>query len=153
VLNHGVLQQVDTPDNVYQRPANQFVATFIGSPRMNFITCRLERNLLVSADSVWHIPLKTGTADRIVGHSSLIMGIRAEDITLSDSAEEGAIAGTVYVAEPLGDRTIVDIHVGQASVKVKAAPTFDTAPGQPLWVRIDTDRLHLFDQATGAAIQ
>ena len=153
VLNRGLLQQVDTPDTVYQHPANQFVATFIGSPRMNLIDCHLERDRLVSADSLWQIPLKAGAADRMAGHNRLNLGIRAEDISLSDRAEEGAIAGTVYVAEPLGDRTIVDVHVGAASVKVKAPPTFEAAPGQALWLRLDPDRLHLFDQATGAAIQ
>ena len=153
VLDHGVLQQVDTPDNVYHHPANQFVAGFIGSPRMNFIGCRVERDLLVSEDMAWRIALNAEQVRKIGRREGLIMGIRAEDVDLSyDIGGDGSIEGTVYVTEPLGDRTIIDIHVGKSNVKVKAPPTFEAAPGQSLWLRVDADHLHIFDQVTGEAI-
>ena len=155
VLDRGVLQQVDTPDTVYQQPANQFVAGFIGSPRMNFIECRLDRDQLVSADFAWRIALDSERLRQIGKREAMVMGIRAEDVELSyhiEQSGDGAVEGTVYVTEPLGDRTIIDLRVGTSSVKVKAPPTFDAAPGQTLWLRVDPDVLHLFDQATGASV-
>jgi multiple sugar transport system ATP-binding protein len=155
VLDHGILQQVDTPDNVYHHPANQFVAGFIGSPRMNFIGCRVERDLLVSEDLAWRIALSAEQVGKIGRRDKLIMGIRAEDVALSydmGTGGDGAIEGTVYVTEPLGDRTIIDVHVGASNVKVKAAPTFEAAPGQSLWLRVNAEHVHIFDAATGEAI-
>jgi multiple sugar transport system ATP-binding protein len=153
VLDHGILQQVDTPDNVYHHPANQFVAGFIGSPRMNFIGCRVEGDLLVSEDLAWRIPLSAEQVRKVGRREGLIMGIRAEDVNLSyDIGGDGAVEGTVYVTEPLGDRTIIDIHVGKSNVKVKAAPTFEAAPGQSLWLHVNAEHLHIFDGATGDAI-
>ena len=152
VLDHGVLQQVDTPDTVYQHPANQFVAGFIGSPRMNFIDCRLDRDQLVSSDLSWRIPLSHEQIRRVGKREALVMGIRAEDVTLSYDLDTGGIEGTVYVSEPLGDRTIIDLRVGASSVKVKALPTFEASPGQTLWLRVEPEVLHLFDQATSETI-
>ncbi|MBI1255896.1 MAG: ATP-binding cassette domain-containing protein [Chloroflexi bacterium] len=152
VLDRGVLQQIDTPDNVYQHPVNQFVAGFIGSPRMNFVACHLERDLLVSADLAWRVALDAEQVRQIGKREALIMGIRAEDIELSTDLVQGGIEGTVYVIEPLGDRTIIDIHVGQSNVKVKASPAFEASPGQTLWLTVDPAVLHIFDKATGDAI-
>ena len=152
VLDHGVLQQIDTPDNVYQHPANQFVAGFIGSPRMNFVECHLDRDLLVSTDLAWRIALNSEQVRQIGKREALIMGIRAEDIELSYHIEDRAIEGTVYVLEPLGDRTIIDIHVGQSNIKVKASPSFEATPGQTLWLKVDPAVLHLFEAATGESI-
>ena len=119
---------------------------------MNFIDCHLERDLLVSADLAWRIALNAEQVRQIGKREALIMGIRAEDVELRYDLAQGAIEGTVYVLEPLGDRTIIDIHVGQSNVKVKAAPSFEASPGQTLWLNVDPAVLHLFDAATGESI-
>jgi ABC-type sugar transport system ATPase subunit len=83
---------------------------------------------------------------------ALILGIRPEDLTLTTQPTEGAIEAEVYVVEPLGDRTIYDLRVGDDIVKVRTPPTFDAAPGSRLWFNADRSRIHLFDPRTDLAI-
>jgi multiple sugar transport system ATP-binding protein len=154
VLNLGVLQQVDTPENVYNHPANLFVAGFVGSPRMNFLDCRLDDGARVLAGNGWQMPLSAEQMERLRGHTgALVMGIRPEDVELSAAAAgDGFLPAQVYVTEPLGDRTIVDMQVGQAAVKVKTEPEFAAASGDQLGLRFDPARMHVFDQTAGNAI-
>ncbi|MCX9078881.1 MAG: TOBE domain-containing protein, partial [Candidatus Methanoperedens sp.] len=81
-----------------------------------------------------------------------ILGIRPEDIELSPASEPGTIPAEVYVIEPLGDRTIVDMRIGSATVKVKTAPDFQATSGDRLGLRFDTERCHVFEKATGKTI-
>jgi multiple sugar transport system ATP-binding protein len=157
VLNSGVLQQVGTPRQVYDHPVNQFVAGFVGHPRMNFLAGELVADgqaALRSPDRGWAIPLTDGLRDRIrrAGLERAIVGVRPEDLALDTADGQGGLAGQVFVYEPLGDRTIVDVHLGQAIVKVRTAPTVMLAAGQPVWLRPNMERLHLFDAATGQSL-
>jgi multiple sugar transport system ATP-binding protein len=151
VLNKGVLQQVDTPEIVYQQPKNLFVATFIGNPRMNFINAAYDREIrqLVVRTENWIIPItdaQRALLDRS-GETDIIVGIRAEDITLTRPVGE-ARASEVYVIEPLGDRLLVDVNVGKAHLRVKMPPTFVTEPGEPLGVTLQSEGLHFFSPKT-----
>jgi multiple sugar transport system ATP-binding protein len=155
VLNHGILQQIDTPENVYDKPANLFVAGFVGSPRMNFLDCRFSDGALVGTDGAWQMALNPTQREQIGKHlngGEGIFGIRPEDVDLSRSLETGTIPAEVYVVEPLGDRTIVDMHIGSATVKVKAAPDFDVGSGTSLNMRFDPGRFHVFEKSTGKTI-
>jgi multiple sugar transport system ATP-binding protein len=163
VLNEGRLQQVGSPHEVYNHPVTRFVASFIGFPRMNFLDCILttedtahhERSLLRSPDSNWAIPVPDGVRDAIrkAGAERVILGIRPEDLTLKSEPQPDSLAGTVFVLEPLGDRTIVDVRLGEDTVKVKAPPDLELGgPGQPVWLTPDLDRLHVFDRETEQAV-
>jgi multiple sugar transport system ATP-binding protein len=154
VLNEGVLQQVDTPENVYNHPANMFVAGFVGSPRMNFLNCRLDDGARVLAGDDWRMNLTGEQLDRLRGQTGgLVLGIRPEDVELHDEfSGEGLLPAKVYVIEPLGDRTIVDMQIGQATVKAKVDPEFTASSGDRLGMRFDPARIHVFDQSTGDAI-
>jgi ABC-type sugar transport system ATPase subunit len=158
VLNGGVLQQVGTPEEVYDHPLNRFVASFIGNIRMNFLPCVLRNDdapALAGRGGAWQLPIDARLRDTIRARTegeALTLGIRPEDLTLATQPSDGAVEAEVYVVEPLGDRTIFDLRVGEDIVKVRMPPTFDAAPGSRLWFSADRSRMHLFDPATDLAI-
>lgn len=157
VLNKGVLQQVGPPQEVYDHPANLFVASFIGSMRMNFLRCtyRTDTGRLVGSDGLWSVPApeKLRAVARNGGDpGQLILGIRPEDIQLVDGGTDDTFKGEVYVVEPLGDRNIYDVRVGPALIKVKMPPTYLREAGAPVSVRFNMARAHLFDARTEQAL-
>lgn len=153
VLNEGVLQQIDTPENIYNHPANLFVAQFVGSPRINTLSCDVEDGALHSADGMFGLHLNHQQQNKLAGRKdNLILGVRSEDITIHQTAQDNSVAGTVYVIEPLGDRTYVDVQVGKQIMKVRADADFDADTGTPVDLSIDTDRIHVFDAVSSATI-
>jgi ABC-type sugar transport system ATPase subunit len=158
VLHQGVLQQIGVPEEVYDHPINRFVAGFIGNPRMNFLPCALHNDgapELAGLGGAWRLPIPDRLRDAIraqSGDERFVLGVRPEDITLMTEAGAGLIESTVYAVEPLGDRTIFDLRVGEDIVKARTVPTFDAPMGSRIWFRVDTARMHLFDPQTDQAI-
>jgi multiple sugar transport system ATP-binding protein len=157
VLNQGVLQQVDTPENVYMHPANQFVAGFVGNPRMNFMACHFDpqTNSLIGQENIWTMPLtveQRRKIEQLSGAKDYIFGIRAEEIELASQNSSDVHPGEVYVVEPLGDRVLLDVRLGKEMVKVKLAATEETLTGDRVWLRFNPQRFHLFDRATGTTL-
>lgn len=148
VLRDGRVQQVGTPTEVYERPANQWVAGFVGSPRISLLACRAEGDRLVGAEG-WSLPRPRWTTAE--DGRPLLLGLRAEDVSVEKRGET-ALAGELYGLEPLGDRTVVDVRVGSETVKVKARPTVSGTPGERVSVTVDLDRAHIFDAGTGLAL-
>jgi multiple sugar transport system ATP-binding protein len=116
---------------------------------MNLLPCRPEGAALVGEHG-WTLPRPAWA----VGESGrpLLLGLRAEDLSLDRRDGGAAIGGSLYALEPLGDRTLVDVDVGGALVKVKARPSVTGSPGEPLQLAVDLDRAHLFDAETGDAV-
>lgn len=155
VLNKGVIQQVGIPQDVYEHPTNLFVAGFIGSPRMNLVSCSLDTNesALVDSGGAWRLPITKLYRDQIMATDntdSLLFGVRPEDITIS--TEDTGISGEVYVVEPLGDRMIYDIRLGTNILKAKTPPTYRVQAGTKLNLSFNMDRIHVFDTKTQQAI-
>src|SRR4051812_15031677 len=148
VLKEGTVQQVGTPTEVYERPANQWVAGFVGSPRISLLACHAEGDRLVGAAG-WTLPRPRWTTAE--DGRQLLLGIRAEDLSVEQRGN-ASLSGELYGLEPLGDRTVVDVKVGKETVKVKARPTVTGTPGEQLSVSVDLDRAHLFDASTGLAL-
>jgi multiple sugar transport system ATP-binding protein len=122
---------------------------------MNFLDCRFSDGVLVGTDGSWRQSLTSAQRDLVGKHlngGEGIFGIRPEDVELSRGGETGTIPAEVYVVEPLGDRTIVDMRVGSGTVKVKAAPDFAANSGTNLNVRFDPGRFHVFEKTTGETI-
>ena len=155
VMKDGIIQQFGTPKQIYNDPANLFVASFIGSPPMNFIPLRLQRNegrlsaLLDSGQARCELPLSmqdAGLEDRDV-----IVGIRAEQIVLAPSEPNGlpVIRAEVQVIEPTGPDTLVFVNLNGSKVCCRMAP--DDAPqvGQSLNLQFDPAKVLLFDANTG----
>jgi len=150
VLREGVVQQVDTPENIYHRPLNQFVATVFGSPPMNFIPCTVAaRNGTLSVrHSLFEVEL-TGEGlsirESLTEGAPCLLGIRPEDIRVGTGGGEGFPA-TVYVTEPLGGETVVDLRLGDRVVKALAPPSIDLVQDAPVRVSLDPLRLHVFKE-------
>jgi multiple sugar transport system ATP-binding protein len=150
VLREGGVQQMAAPREIYERPANRWVAQFVGNPRMNMLPCRLDGPQLV-AESGWSLPRPPSASGE--DGTPVLLGLRAEDLSIERRADGASLSGTVVALEPLGDRTIVDIRLGDGLVKVKARPTVVTEPGERVTIAVEMDRAHLFDPETGEALR
>jgi len=142
VMRKGRLQQFDTPMNIYNEPANRFVAEFVGSPSMNFVEGRIDQATFVS-DSL-RVPLNTQLA------GALTMGIRPEHIQVFAEPHDGAIAATVYVTELMGNETFVFLSVGENRLIARAPADFRADVESKVWLRLATERAHFFDPASGS---
>jgi multiple sugar transport system ATP-binding protein len=149
VLREGRLQQTGGPRDVYERPANRWVAGFVGSPRINLLSCRAEGDRLIG-EGGWTLPRPSWAP--VEAGRPLLLGVRAEDLSLDRRDESSSLSGELYALEPLGDRTLVDVQVAGVVIKVKARPSVGGRPGEPLAVAVDLDRAHLFDAETGVAV-
>jgi multiple sugar transport system ATP-binding protein len=145
VMDRGRLLQLGTPDDLYHRPVNLFVAQFIGSPPMNVLDAEIRDGALV-AEGGWRLPLP-----RRVDAKTVSIGIRPEAIDLAESSAD-AQAAEVLVSEPLGSETIVDVKVGSSLVKVRAAPEVRPEPGSRVHLHVDPRAVRLFDSVTGNAL-
>lgn len=139
VMHDGVLQQFGAPREVYETPANLFVASFIGSPGMNLLKGELRAagSGLVFVRDALSLPVASGgTAGQAV-----TLGVRPEDISLGT----GGFAATVRVVEPTGHETIVMAEVAGETLVARAAPDAGLAPGESVRFALRTGRLHAFD--------
>jgi multiple sugar transport system ATP-binding protein len=138
VMKKGRIQQVGTPTEIYDRPANTFVAGFIGSPAMNLMDGRIERGAFVAE----HVRI----AGLAAPEGPVTMGFRAEDARV---AAQGEISAPVYTMELLGDATMVTVRAGGALVSVKADKLFRAEIGAPVAIAVPAAACHLFDAKTG----
>ncbi len=159
ILNHGVIQQVDSPKAIYRFPKNMFVATILGSPPMNFLTCIIgeEKGKQVIRHKAFSL---TGSESAFVKEMNgalkagkVVLGIRPEDIAIHTKKPAGdCIPSEVYVTEPLGNETVIDVKVGEEIIKVLTEPDFDVASEQEIWLTINDAKLHFFDEQTGECL-
>jgi multiple sugar transport system ATP-binding protein len=142
VMKQGVVQQVGTPTEIYDRPANTFVAGFIGSPAMNLMEGTLEGG--------------TFTGDRVSisglkgPDGPVTLGFRAEDAHVGEG--QGEINAPVYTMELLGDATMIAVRAGGAMVSVKAHKEFRADIGDTVSLSVPPEICHLFDAQTGGRI-
>jgi ABC-type sugar transport system ATPase subunit len=154
VMNRGVLEQVGDPDSVYKRPANVFVAGFIGSPAMTFGRFSVEREpgrLLLSHGDM---RLEAGPNDGV--GDEVIAGVRPEHVRpWSDRGDlMGPFQGVVQSTEALGRETFVGVRAaGDLSFVVMLDGTGSHRPGEPISFGIERDRLHLFDPVAETALR
>jgi inositol-phosphate transport system ATP-binding protein len=149
VINRGHLEAYDTPEALYARPPNRFVAEFIGDPKMNFIPVELARrdgsvgfrHAELGLDLL--APLRTPPPDGLPPNG--LLGIRPEDLALV-APDQGDLGGEIYVIEPSGREKLVDVQSGEKVFRVVAHPGFDGSIGDAVGLRFDRDRLHLFDR-------
>ena len=155
VMSGGVLQQYDTPETVFNAPANVFVAGFVGSPAMNLAPARVSAAgaVLESTDG-WRFPLSGRNARKALTATTgeVVLGARHSTIQLHAEATPGTIPGRVYTVEPTGDITFVHVRLGAASMVVSVSPDIRPRMDDAVWLGFDQDRLHLFDAATGLAL-
>ncbi|HTE20046.1 MAG TPA: ABC transporter ATP-binding protein, partial [Armatimonadota bacterium] len=151
VMKGGKLQQLGTPEEVYNRPANQFVASFLGSPPMNLFTGRLQNSTFRGAAFQVELSLETLADIRPDVPGVVRLGIRPEDIYLAD-AVDNAIAGFVVVREPVGSDVFLTVEGAGELLRLRLGPECRHDRGDPVLVRFDTRRVHLFCGKTGESL-
>jgi len=157
VMNHAVVQQVDTPQNLYDFPCNMFVAGFIGSPQMNFIDATLNKDskgfyLEVGSDKLY-IPAGK-IKDVLEGYigKTVKFGVRPEDI-YDDEAflaanPDAVIATSVDVSELMGSEVYLYLKYGETTLTARVAPTTTSRTGDDIKVALDMNNIHIFDVET-----
>jgi multiple sugar transport system ATP-binding protein len=162
VMSAGHIQQIGAPLELYENPANQFVAGFIGSPAMNFIAGALEDSngtlaIRASGDSL-SVPLPASSRAQLahVTDGRIVIGVRPEDIYLDgasalppDVVHADAIVDAV---EPMGNEVIVYARTGASELVARVEPNRLPRPDEKLRILLDRRRLHYFDATTGTAI-
>ncbi len=157
VISRGRLQQFGTPDQIYSRPRNSFVASFLGSPPMNLIEGELQLNghqiSFASNDLTLQLPELAGSALRSeTTPSKVSLGIRPEDLTTTAETWSIFAQGVVYVVEPLGSHSIVDVQVGDTILKVQEGARYPHDIGDRVELRFRTEGLHVFRGTGGEAV-
>jgi len=158
VMKDGMVQQEGAPLELYQHPANRFVAGFIGSPAMNFIPV----TITASGDALWaeapglrvRVPPQKTQALRRYSGQRAILGLRPETLRPAspDASGDYAFDATVEVVEPLGSEILLDTRVGESPVVARVDPGVRASPHERLRLAFEPERAHFFDAATEAAI-
>ncbi len=157
VFNHGRIQQIDTPMNLYRRPANLFVAGFIGSPSMNFFRGRLQRTdtgLRVSSEQQTVLPLgdDPALAQRLAAmiDAEIVVGLRPEALQpcANTTKRQAFFDAEVELIEPVGNETFINLRHGAQEVVARVPPGDLPEPGSRLSLGYNTDALHFFDART-----
>ncbi len=162
VMKDGLVQQVDTPTSLYERPCNIFVAGFIGSPQMNFMAARVEKrgteiHLVTSRDD---IKLPEGKAKRLEGTNyigrEVILGIRPENIhdeaLFLESMPDSIVEARIEVTEALGSETYLHMIINDNNFTARVNPRSKAKAGDIVKVALDTNKIHLFDKETEKTI-
>jgi len=161
IMNDGCIQQVDTPQKLYDEPCNIFVAGFIGSPQMNFISGELiedggEYYALLGAD---RFRIDPGLMDEsVAGYIGrpIIVGIRPEDIHADESFivknPGNVFSAEVDISEPMGSEIYLYLEYGDYKLTARVPPGVAYKPGDKVRVAMDTARMHLFDPVTEQAV-
>ena len=158
VMKDGAVQQVGEPLELYNQPANKFVAGFIGSPAMNFaaVTVTEADGSLIAENSGLRIKLPDEIAQRLRGHigREVILGVRPEDLTVAGSADldHPCFDAVIEVVEQLGSEILLDMKVGESIMVASVEPTARVRVADKLRVAMRRSRLHVFDAQTEAAI-
>ena len=146
VMKDGLVQQFGTPADIYKRPANRFVAEFIGSPAMNMIEARWQGGRLVAgAESLVLDGAQQAACARQAEGTALTYGLRPENLSFADSG----LAGTVDMVEPTGPETYVRVQTEVGSLTARMAGVHPARVGERVHLRWDAGCAHLFDHANG----
>ena len=161
VINKGVLQQLDTPQNLYDTPANLFVAGFIGSPAMNFFPGKLRKDgskiVMDAGDFTVAIPAKKSKPYEPLVGKDVVFGIRPENIHDADFVPTGIdvekVAVKVDVTELMGNEIFLYLVSGKNTFVARVDPRSQLRVGQQASVVFDMDNIHIFDSATEQAVR
>jgi len=155
VMHGGLLQQVGAPEDVYNRPANLFVAQFVGSPVMNVSNVEIKGDAgsaVLSFGQGQGTPVAAGHVGHLPRQRAVKLGIRPEAVILAHGPGAGLVETQTTNIEPLGSHEIVDVRLGDATLRARVEPGF-ARDGQRVWVGMDAERAHFFDGQTGMALR
>ncbi|MFZ5710026.1 MAG: ABC transporter ATP-binding protein [Pseudomonadota bacterium] len=144
VMQAGRIEQTGAPLDLYDRPANTFVASFIGSPSMNMLSGRVRGAAVAAGGALLPLPADAQAADG----REVIYGIRPEHLSLGQTG----LTGTIAVVEPTGSETHIVVRIGEHEVVGLFRERHGFQPGQAITLAPDPAKVHLFDKATGVRI-
>jgi multiple sugar transport system ATP-binding protein len=156
VLDGGRIQQIDTPMQLYDKPANLFVAGFLGSPAMNLLRGRLQRDgdwrldMAGEVLTLGDLPAQSAALQAWVDRE-ITLGVRPEDLQPSHGGA-ATLAATVEVIEPVGNEVFLNVRYGDRPLVSRVPPGQVPGPGSLLQLGLNVDRLHFFDTASGVRI-
>lgn len=158
LMRDGALQQFDFPNEIYNNPESLYVATFIGSPKMNILSGQLKvaenHGLFAFEDAKIEFPvgiIKNRRIDDFRSGRKAMLGVRPQDINIYKERKPGdrsAIEGEVYITEPIGQFTYVDVRFSGQIVKAATDPSLNVQRGDHVTLEFDENRLYLFDPDT-----
>jgi ABC-type sugar transport system ATPase subunit len=149
VLHQGVLQQFGTPAEIYNKPANVFVASFIGSPPMNFLNGVVEGTKAIASG----FSLKLPSSGALSAGQKLQLGIRPQDLVLSDEKNSN-LFGRVSLVELLGSEKLVEVTLESGrQLTLQVSADHSTKIGETVHLQLRPDKIHVFDQDTGLSLR
>lgn len=154
VMNNGNIEQIGTPDEMYNRPKNMFVAQFIGNPSMNFLDGTYDAASDVVTVSVDGAQFElTPDLGRDPTGSDVVVGVRPEAVDLLDSGQ-GDFSGTLQLVERIGDRILSTVDGPTHDDEVRATVSADhtLTEGAEVGMELDRDKLYFFDASTGSTL-
>ena len=140
VMSRAEIQQIGTPEVIYNEPANLFVAGFIGSPSMNLIAGALH-------DGVFQAPGVSVPGFGLLSRPDVVLGVRAEDMTVT-APEQAQIRAEVFSFELTGDSTLVMVRIGEQVVTARASKDYRARIGEPAGFAVRAEQCHIFDGQT-----
>jgi multiple sugar transport system ATP-binding protein len=146
VMKDGVIQQLGTPDDIYNNPANMFVAGFIGSPAMNLINGSVRDGMFVSAGGTHLVAVDS------VDRETVVLGVRADDIDIVD-AGKGDLDVTIYSFENTGENTMLTVQWGKQRVIARGERHLRREQGEVIGIRLNPEHIYLFNDETGNRIR
>jgi multiple sugar transport system ATP-binding protein len=157
VMENGLLQQVGTPSEVYLYPANLFVAQFIGSPVMNITPTSVKSeggaaSIAIDSESFELPSALLGMLEQKKAGSELSLGVRPEGVLVSPTQQPGYRPVEAHIIQPYGGFDIVDLKVGNKTLRARTASSLVAKAGDQVWARIDPAQAHFFDTRSGASL-
>jgi multiple sugar transport system ATP-binding protein len=152
VLSQGQIQQIGTPQQIYQTPANRMVATFLGNPPMNLLHCACQNGAFHLKDQSIPCPPHLQRVLNDTQRQTVDIGIRPEFIKVEPNRSEGSLSVTVEVVEPLGRETLIRAFLTpepSQTLNLVTQGSFSPAPGDRLAIKLDISQLMVFDTQTG----
>lgn len=160
IMHDGILQQIGSPTEVYDHPANLFVAQFIGSPIMNILDCAIANDggntmLILGRDGL-KFPLSRTLFDHIrrqnIPEGELALGVRSEAVLVEREAKGDYVKAEIKIIEPIGPHDFVDVKIGDQMVRAKTPPRYVGKSDKMVWIRLEEQRIHFFDKRSGSAL-
>jgi multiple sugar transport system ATP-binding protein len=144
VMSKAEIQQIGTPEQIYNDPNNLFVAAFIGAPAMNLVSGKIKDGVFEASGETYAVRVGGFGA---LSHSNVVLGMRAEDMRVTGE-KDAQVRGEVFSFELLGDATTVTIKIGDQMITAKASKEFRASIGQRVGFSVAIERCYLFDGQT-----
>jgi len=142
VMDSGMVRQIGTPKEVYDSPADTFVAGFIGNPPMNLLHVKVDGSVVNIEDQIMNIPEVINSLENPI-RGKATLGIRPEHVRI---VEKGSLMGEVYVVEPLGAEVVITIKIGAQFLKVLTFEELSLSPGDKVGLNLNREKIHFFDE-------